>query len=489
MSRFATDASRLPGKSKTTVNLAGGEAYQESPKLELVSMLLTSFVQDQYYRSGEDGLARLRELLNEVDPVFAAKAAIYARNEFGMRTISHVVAGELAGRVKGAQWTKRFYDYVVRRPDDMTEILAYYLIQNGKPIPNSLKKGLASAFSKFDGYQLAKYRGENRAFSLVDVVNLVHPVPTEKNAQALKMLVKDTLRSTETFEAKLSAAGKSENVGEAKAEAWADLLRERKIGYFALLKNLRNIQDQAPDLIPLACELLTDRKLVKNSLVLPFRYLTALEQISDTRIVSALSKAIDVAIDNVPKLDGRNLVVIDHSGSMGGYYGYGNASEPVSWGSLQAKGDVFAAAVFKANATDVMVFGTDAGYVRGLNTDDSTLSIARQIYRQSPPGGHGTNFQAIFNRMEWAYDRIFIFSDMQAWIGYYSPQKQVKDYCRTYKAQPYIYSFDLAGYGTLQFPEDRVVALAGFSEKVFDLVKVVEQDRKALVNTIEKVQL
>jgi hypothetical protein len=40
----------------------------------------------------------------------------------------------------------------------MKEILAYYLQNCGKKIPNSMKKGFAKAFDKFDGYQLAKWK-------------------------------------------------------------------------------------------------------------------------------------------------------------------------------------------------------------------------------------------------------------------------------------------------------------------------------------------
>jgi 60 kDa SS-A/Ro ribonucleoprotein len=35
-------------KSRDTVNLVGGEAFTESDKLELASILLTSTLQDQY---------------------------------------------------------------------------------------------------------------------------------------------------------------------------------------------------------------------------------------------------------------------------------------------------------------------------------------------------------------------------------------------------------------------------------------------------------
>src|SRR6478752_5634445 len=113
------------------------------------------------------------------DKAFVAKAAIYARTKGGMRSVSHLVAAELARGVKGAAWTKRFYDRVVHRPDDVLEILACYLATYARPIPNALKKGLGAALARFDEYQLAKYRRTSAEITLVDLVNLVHPPHTE----------------------------------------------------------------------------------------------------------------------------------------------------------------------------------------------------------------------------------------------------------------------------------------------------------------------
>ncbi len=86
-----------------------------------------------------------------------------------------------------------------------------------------------------------------------------------------------------------------------------------------------------------------------------------------------------------------------------------------------------------------------------------------------------------------AYDRIVILSDMQGWIGGGAPTKAFARYKQRFGANPYLYSFDLQGYGSLQFPEDKVFALAGFSDKVFDLMRVLETDRGAVVKAIEGV--
>ena len=158
-----------------TLNLAGGEAFTETPKLELASIMLTSMLKDEFYRTADATANRVKELIAQMsDKRFAAKAALYARKEAGMRSVSHLTAAELAKSVKGEAWTARFYDRVVHRPDDAIEILACYRGEHGKVIPNSLKKGLGRALARFDEYQRAKYRKDRAGLSLGDVVNLVH---------------------------------------------------------------------------------------------------------------------------------------------------------------------------------------------------------------------------------------------------------------------------------------------------------------------------
>jgi len=465
-----------------TVNFAGGEAYKETSKLEFVSLLLTSFVQDQFYRDENDSIEQLRQLLNSTDKKFAAKAAIFARNKFGMRSITHVAAGEIAKHVKGEQWTRNFFNDVVFRVDDITEILSYYLAVYRKPIPNSLKKGLRDAFDKFDAYQLAKYRSDGKSLSLVDVVNMVHPKGTDRNAEALNQLVNGTLKSTDTWESMLTQAGQNaendERKRELKADVWKKLLSENKLGYFALLRNLRNIATQAPDVLELALSQLVNEAAIKKSLVLPFRFSTAINEIEQStvnnarQIIIALNKALDISVSNVPKFEGKTLVVVDESGSMQG--------KPIEIASL------FAAILLKSNDADLIKFSDSARYFN-VNPMDSTLTIKKVIMSNMRP--YGTNFHAPFQAANKAYNRIIILSDMQGWIGYHSPVGTFNEYCKKYNCRPHIYSWDLQGYGTLQFPERNIYCLAGFSEKVFDIMKMLETDKNALVSEIEKIKI
>jgi hypothetical protein len=181
----------------------------------------------------------------------------------------------------------------------------------------------------------------------------------------------------------------------------------------------------------------------------------------------ALNKAVDIACSNVPVFDGETLVVLDVSGSMDG--------KPIQIGAL------FSAILIKANTNaDFMTFDGSARYVN-VNPADSVLTIAKGI---RTPGGC-TDFKPIFRTANKKYNRVVILSDMQGWVGHHCPSAEFKAYKEKYKCNPYIYSFDLNGHGSMQFPESQVCAIAGWSEKVFDIMKILEQDKKALVNTIK----
>lgn len=464
---------------RKTQNFAGGQAFGESQKLELVSILLTSFLEDKFYRSGDATVARLRSLVAQIaDKQFVAKAAIYARHEAGMRSVSHLVASELARQVKGVVWTKGFFDRVVRRPDDVLEILACYMALHGKPLPNSLKKGLGSALARFDAYQLAKYRRGGAELKLVDAVNLVHP----PHSEALGALVNGTLAPAETWETKLTQAGQGVELEvqkrQQKGAVWTELVRSRKIGYFALLRNLRNILEQAPEISGDALEILVDERLIRKSLVMPFRFRTAIDALEQSQlrgrqaVIRALSMAVDTALANVPQFDGRTLVAMDCSGSMIG--------RPMKIGSL------FASVLYKANDADLMLFSGDAEYVT-FDKSDATLTLASRI--EGKAEWSGTNFHAVFQRARGAYDRVVILSDMQAWMGHWTPQKEFAKFVKRTGKRPRIYSFDLAGYGTLQFPERDVYCLAGFTDKTMETMRFLEEDKNALLSQIDAVEL
>lgn len=307
------------------------------------------------------------------------------------------------------------------------------------------------------------------------MANIFHP----RNTPAIKKLIAGELKNKDTWEAKLTETGKAETEEqkiEAKAEAWKELLETKKLGYFALLRNLRNILQQAPECVDIAVEQLVDENSIRKSLVLPFCFLTAQEEIAQLnnpgvrKVMNALNEAIDKSVGNCPELPGKTLIALDCSGSMKG--------RPYDIGAL------FAAAFYKKCEADLILFDDRAEYL-SMASSDSVMSLVAQLKSKFRNGG--TDFKPIFAKADSAYDRIVILSDMQAWAGYNSPSREFAAYRKKFGANPNIYSIDLAGHGTLQFPENQVFALAGFSEKLFDVMKLLEQDKKALVNEIKKV--
>jgi hypothetical protein len=471
-----------------TLNLAGGRAHALSPKLEFATALMTTFTTDTFYASAGEQVARIAALTRALeDPRFAAKAALFTRARNGLRSVSHVVAGELATRtdVKGAPWLRSFFRAVALRPDDVTETLAY-LKASGNPslrkLSNALKRGFGDALAGFDAYQLAKYRRADRDPSLVDAVNLLHP----KSTPALAALMTGTLAPAQTWETRLSEAGRtaaaqglSEDAkAELKGQAWVDLLTSRKLGYLACLRNLRAIAEQAPTAFPLALRFLAEPRQVEKSKVLPFQILTALEAVNgspaDTSAARrALDEALELSLMNVPSFEGRTLIAVDVSGSMRG--------RPVRIASI------LAAVLYKSQAhADVMLFDTVTKALR-LHPRDSITTLASTIEREAMGGG--TDFRVIFKDLEKAYDRILILSDMQAWVGHHTPAAELAAYRKRLKADPRIFSFDLTGHGTLQFPEPKIYALAGFTDAVLGVLKELERDPAALVKAIEAVEL
>ena len=221
--------------------------------------------------------------------------------------------------------------------------------------------------------------------------------------------------------------------------------------------------------------MLESEHLIKKSLVLPFRFITAFNELAKMNMntgqaLISLSKAVDISLNNVPKFEGSTLVVLDVSGSMNG--------KPSEIGSL------FAAVLLKNNNADFIKFSDNAKY-ENVNTLDSTITISSGIKFANG----GTNFHSIFQVANKPYDRIIILSDMQGWIGGNSPMKSFKEYKTRTGANPFIYSFDLNSYGNMQFPENKVFCLSGFSDKVFNIMALLEKDKNALRKAIEEVCL
>jgi 60 kDa SS-A/Ro ribonucleoprotein len=282
----------------------GGPAKRISPEQELRRSVLSCLLwEKQFYEDGQDIADRIESLCEKVDPSVIAALAVEARTAFHLRHVPLLLASCLAKR-GGGRLVADTVEAVVQRADELAEILAVYWRNGRCPISNGLKKGLALAFTKFSPYQLAKYNRDG-AIKLRDVLFLVHAKPKDADqAETWKKLVDGTLESPDTWEVSLSA-------GAGKRETFERLIREGKLGYLALLRNLRNMAEAG-----------VDSSAVKNAIlcragagrVLPFRYVAAAR--ACPQYETTLDIALLAAISELPALPGKTLVLVDISGSM-----------------------------------------------------------------------------------------------------------------------------------------------------------------------------
>ena len=159
-----------------TVNKSGHVAYGMTDKAKLVTQVLTSFFQEsKFYGDNSAEMQKVIKNVIEKDPQFVSKLAVFARREFNMRSVAHVLTAYLAHEPKGKPYVRKTVKGVSLRGDDVTEIMSFYLSTFGKPVPNSLKKGINDVLVGFDEYALAKYKGEGKAVKMRDLLCLCRP--------------------------------------------------------------------------------------------------------------------------------------------------------------------------------------------------------------------------------------------------------------------------------------------------------------------------
>lgn len=290
-------------------NHNGGLCFTTSAADELKRAAMACLLwEDSFYEGGETIVDRISKLVPEVYPLTVLAIARDARLKMNLRHVPLLIAREMLKHPQHKLHVADLLAEVVCRPDELCEMLALYW-QDQKPAERSplaaqLKKGLAHAFQKFDAYQLAKWNNQEREIKLRDVMFLVHPKPKDvEQEQTFIRLAGNTLPSPDTWEVALSA-------GADKLSTWNRLLAEGKLGGLALLRNLRNMQQVGvpSGLIEMAIgDMKTDR-------ILPYRFITAARYAP--QFEPALEAAMFRAIEGLPKLAGKTVIMVDVSGSM-----------------------------------------------------------------------------------------------------------------------------------------------------------------------------
>jgi len=490
----------------TMVNHEGAKAFSMSPEMELYAAIATTMLSDATYEKADERMGRILSLLPKVKAEFVAKLAVYARKQMNLRTAPVLLATELAKIHSGDSLVSRTVENIVQRPDEIMELLAYYQLANKRTaakklnkISKQLQKGLAGSFNKFDEYQFAKYNRDAEV-KLRDALFLVHPKAKDEVQQVLfNKIAKQELATPYTWETELSALGQQQfATPEEKALAftckWEELIDSGKLGYMALLRNLRNIltANVSAAHIRKICEYLSDENAVAKSKQLPFRFLAAYRELKEissdytSLLMDALETAITYSVKNLKGFDLETKVVIacDVSGSM---------QKPVSAKSKVLLYDI-------GLLLGMLLQYKSQRVVSGMFGDTwKIVSLARRgvlanvdaFYKREGEVGYSTNAYLVLHDLvqrKYIADKVMIFTDVQLWdskTGNASTHNTLASRWAAYKQiapNAKLYLFDLAGYGNapLRVEQNDVHLIAGWSDKVFDVLQAMENGADAL---------
>lgn len=390
-----------------------------------------------FYESGVSIANRIRTLTGLLPAREVSELALKARTELNLRHVPLLLCRELA---RQGRLTAPMLEAVIRRPDELAEFLAIYWKDGKQSLSSQTKKGLAQAFRKFDAYSLAKYN-RDASIKLRDVLFMVHAKPKdEAQASLWKQLVDGTLVSPDTWEVALSS-------GADKGETFARLIKEGKLGAFALLRNLRNMEEAK-----------VDRALVRDALskanvskILPFRFIAAARHAMAYE--PELEAALFRSLEGSPKFEGNTVILVDVSGSMDD-----RISAKSEMTRLDAACGIAMVARELCPEIEVHTFsmmGTQAAPRRGFALRDA-------IVGSQPHGGTylAGALGAINSRT--TYDRIIVVTDEQSHDGIVPPQPASKAYIINVAAFQ-----NGVGYG-------RWTHINGFSEAVIKYIQTEE---------------
>lgn len=295
--------------TKATNRIRTHEGAATAPQNDLQklrrSTMSCMLFEGEFYENGQTIASRITDLASRVSASDVAALAIEARERMNLRHVPLLlVIAVIDKRLGQAFDTAGLIERVCQRADEPGELLALYWKDGRRPIPAAMKRGLARAMAKFDVYQLAKY-DRKTGVKLADVLRLTHPKPANDEMDSrYEGIVRGTLEAPDTWEVALSAGGD-------KRATFERLLDEGGLGYMALLRNLRGMDEAGVDADKVRKAILARRGA---SRVLPFRYVAAAR--AAPRYEPVLDEALSAAVEEMSVLEGETIVLVDVSASM-----------------------------------------------------------------------------------------------------------------------------------------------------------------------------
>lgn len=513
---FKTNISNV--KDANTVNEAGGLAYALSDKAALAQYVLTGTFHGTFYASEKEQLDKVLELANKCDVEFVAKLAVYARRNGLMKDSPAVLTAVVAS--KNTDLLKDIFPLVINTPKMLRNFVQ--VLRSGVVGRKSLGSAPKTLVKKYlaglsDAQLFMADVGNNP--SLQDIIKMVHPKANsaERNALYGYLLGKDHNEGALLPMARAFEAFKKDMTQEIPDIPFQMLtalpLTDTHWKILALRATWNQIRHNLNtfarhnvfndrEVVSALATKLQDPREVRRAGVFPYQLFSTFINLDDTvpmPIKLAIQNAGEIAIENVPVLEGDVVIALDVSGSM---------KDPVTGkrGTATTKmrcvdvASMFAASIVRKNPlARVIPFDTVIKVINNLNPLDSVMTNAQKLAASGANGG--TNCAAVLENLN--ADRIkanvvVYVSDNQSWAQssktYAGETPMMREWSKFHDRNPgsKLVNIDIAPYAHVQaYDNENVLNVGGFSDNVFKVVSnfVNGGGTSLLIKSIEDVPL
>jgi 60 kDa SS-A/Ro ribonucleoprotein len=475
------------------INHEGAPAYALSPKHALAQYAATGCFARTFYATAEEQLARVLELCQSLEPEFVARTAIYARRHSYTKDVPALLCAWLSTR------DARLHESVFAQVIDNAKMLRTYvqMIRSGttgrKSLGTAPKRLVREWLARRD--EEALFRGSVGADpSMADILKMVHPKPANSRREAfygymlgrpfdstaLPTLVIDFERFKRGAEmdppdlpfTMLSALA-------LKQKDWAAIARNASWQTVRMNLNTfarHGVFEEAGMTQHIASRL-RDAAEIASARVFPYQLMSAYQNCAadvPAAIREALQDAMEVAIANVPAIDGSVVVCPDVSGSMSSPVTGARRGATTSVLCIDVAALVTAALLRRNPRAQVLPFAGDVVPVE-LNPRDSVMTNAARL---ASVGGGATNCSAplrVLNQQRAQVDAVVFVSDNQSWIDPRMARGTALLHewqeLRARNPQARMVCVDVQPYESTQaMDREDILNVGGFSDQVFDVI-------------------
>jgi 60 kDa SS-A/Ro ribonucleoprotein len=488
-------AARPNAPVATSLNEAGGIAYQRDPRSALALYATTGCLNGTFYASEEAQLATTLALCAKVPAEFVAKVAIHARQAH-MKDMPALLLAYLANR-DGAVLEKAFHRVVDngRMVRNFVQIVRSGV--TGRRSLGSRPKRLVQQWLENASTMSVLSASVGTQPSLADIVRMVHPRPADAGREALyawllgrpyvPLVLPPEVQAYEVFKAE--PFGTPPDLPREFLVSLPLTAKQQKAialrgSWQSIRMNLNTyarqglFEDKA--FTHAIAARLRDPEAIGKARVFPYQLLVAFRAAEGSMpriIADALHDAMEVATSLVPALPGHVVVAVDVSGSMASpVTGYRRGATSVA--TCVDVAALVASALQRANrGVRIMPFN-HAVLPYKARRKAGVMQQAREL---AALVSGGTAVSAPIQQLvaeEARVDQLVVISDNQSWfdVGKWQDGTKAMQAWSALKAMnpgARLACIDLQPYATSQFNGNGsadVLHVAGFSDAVFGLL-------------------